>query len=133
MPAHRTIPIAPLPLAPAGAGFRAVDPADASAAPRPAAALKGRGTAWAIPHRFEKDAREAIDDGWGALDQVAREERLAPGTTVIEEHCKRILSTNDSPDIDFDVAINPYRGCEHVVTKYLGRDGQGSRLFHFYL
>jgi len=107
------IPIAPLPLAPAGGGFRAVDPADANAAPGPAPALKGRGTAWTIPHRFEKDAREAVDDGWGALDQVAQEEHLAPGTTVIEEHCRRILSTNDSPDINFDVAINPYRGCEH--------------------
>jgi len=107
------IPIAPLPLAPAGGGFRAVDPADANAAPGPAPALKGRGTAGTIPHRFEKDAREAVDDGWGALDQVAQEEHLAPGTTVIEEHCRRILSTNDSPDINFDVAINPYRGCEH--------------------
>ena len=113
MPDRRTIPIVPLPLAPAGAGFRAVDPSDAVAAGGPAAALKGRGTAWAIAHRFEKDAREAVDDGWGALDQVAHEEHLAPGTVVIEEHCRRILSTNDSPDIDFDVAINPYRGCEH--------------------
>jgi DNA repair photolyase len=113
MPDRRTIPIVPLPLAPAGAGFRAVDPSDAAAAGGPAAALKGRGTAWAIAHRFEKDAREAVDDGWGALDQVAHEEHLAPGTVVIEEHCRRILSTNDSPDIDFDVAINPYRGCEH--------------------
>ena len=112
MPDRRTIPIVPLPLAPAGAGFRAVDPSDA-AATGPAAALKGRGTAWAIAHRFEKDAREAVDDGWGALDQVAHEEHLAPGTVVIEEHCRRILSTNESPDIDFDVAINPYRGCEH--------------------
>ena len=115
MPERRTIPITPLPLAPAGGGFRVVDPADASAgrATGPAAVLKGRGTAWAIAHRFEKDAREAIDDGWGALDQVADEERLAPDTILIEEHCRRILSTNDSPDISFDVAINTYRGCEH--------------------
>ena len=115
MPTRRTIPIKPLPLAPAGGGFRVVDPSDAAPveAAAPVAALKGRGTAWAIAHRFENDAREAIDDGWGALDQVAVEERLAPDTTVVEEHCRRILSTNDSPDINFDVAINPYRGCEH--------------------
>jgi len=115
MPQRRTIPITPLPLAPAGGGFRAVDPADASAgtATGLTAALKGRGTAWAIAHRFEKDGREVVDDGWGALDQVADEERLAPGTTIIEEQCRRILSTNDSPDISFDVAINTYRGCEH--------------------
>lgn len=105
----------PVPLAPAGAAFRVVDPADAVAcgASVPAAVLKGRGTAWAIAHRFQSDAREAIDDGWGALDQEAEAQHLAPGTTVIEEHCGRILSTNDSPDISFDVAINPYRGCEH--------------------
>ena len=105
----------PLPLAPAGRGFRTVDPADAGAgsATGPAPLLKGRGTAWAIAHRFEKDAREATDDGWGTLDQVADEQHLAPDTTIIEEHCRRILSTNESPDISFDVAINTYRGCEH--------------------
>jgi DNA repair photolyase len=115
MPSRTVIPIHPLPLAPAGVGFRVVDPADASAdyAAAPAPVLKGRGTAWAIAHRFERDAREAIDDGWGTLDQSATQERLAPGTTVVEEHARRILSTNDSPDIEFDVAINPYRGCEH--------------------
>jgi DNA repair photolyase len=115
MPERRTIPITPVPLAPAGGAFRVVDPADVSAgaASGPAAVLKGRGTAWAIAHRFERDAREAIDDGWGTLDQSADEQHLAPGTTVVEEHARRILSTNDSPDIAFDVAINPYRGCEH--------------------
>jgi DNA repair photolyase len=107
------IPIMPLPLAPAGGGFRVVDPADASAVGGPAPTIKGRGTAWAIAHRFERDAREAIDDGWGTLDQEAQTQRLAPGTTVVEEQARRILSTNDSPDINFDVAINPYRGCEH--------------------
>ena len=117
MPERRRIPIAPLPLARAGGSFRVVDPADAAhaAEPGPAAVLKGRGTAWAIAHRFEKVDREAVDDGWGALDQEAHEEHLAPATQVIEENAKRILSTNDSPDIDFDVAINPYRGCEHVI------------------
>jgi DNA repair photolyase len=115
MTERRQIPIHPVPLARAGEGFRAVDPVDAASgrSTGPAAVLKGRGTAWAIAHRFEKDAREAVDDGWGALDQTADEQHLAPGTTVIEEQAGRILSTNDSPDISFDVAINPYRGCEH--------------------
>jgi DNA repair photolyase len=115
MPAHRTIPISPVALVHSGAAFRACDPNDAATgtAAGPAAMLKGRGTAWAIAHRFQKDGREAIDDGWGSLDQAADEQHLAPGTTVVEEHARRILSTNDSPDISFDVAINPYRGCEH--------------------
>ena len=79
----------------------------------PATALKGRGTAWALPHRFNADSREAFDDGWGALEQNAQKEQVAPGTQVLEEQAGRILSGNDSPDIGFDLSINPYRGCEH--------------------
>ncbi len=75
--------------------------------------LKGRGTVWAIEHRYTQQAREAYDDGWGTLDQQATEETLPPATTIIEERVKSILSSNDSPDISFDLSINPYRGCEH--------------------
>ena len=77
------------------------------------APIKGRGTVWAVDHRFRKDERELFDDGWGTLDQVAHEERLAPQTHVVEERVKSIVASNDSPDIDFDLSINPYRGCEH--------------------
>src|SRR4051812_42982163 len=111
----RFVPIAssPLPLVQEGASYRTVDPEDARAAEAAPAALKGRGTAWAIAHRFERESREAIDDGWGGLDQEASVEHLGPATTVIEERAKRILNANDSPDIHFDLSINPYRGCEH--------------------
>lgn len=37
----------------------------------------------------------------------------APKTSVTAEQARKILSRNDSPDIPFEVAINPYRGCEH--------------------
>jgi DNA repair photolyase len=84
-----------------------------SAARAEASALKGRGTAWALPHRFSRDERSDFDDGWGTLDQAAQEEHLAPATQVLEENVNRILSGNDSPDIGFDLSINPYRGCEH--------------------
>ena len=77
------------------------------------APLKGRGTVWAIEHRFSQEARSDFDDGWGTLDQAALEERQAPGTLVIEEQSRGILAGNDSPDIGFDLSINPYRGCEH--------------------
>jgi DNA repair photolyase len=88
----------------------------AAAAPMvfvPPGAIKGRGTAWALPHRFSSDQRESFDDGWGTLDQEAGEEHLPPGTQVIHEQVKSILTGNDSPDIGFDLSINPYRGCEH--------------------
>jgi DNA repair photolyase len=74
---------------------------------------KGRGTAWAIEHRFTRDPRESFDDGWGTLEQAAQEDTSAPGTQIIEERVKSILSGNASPDVSFDLSINPYRGCEH--------------------
>ncbi len=79
----------------------------------PAGSLKGRGTVWALEHRFSTDQRTDFDDGWGTLEQAAQEEHVAPATQVLEENVKRILSGNDSPDIGFDLSINPYRGCEH--------------------
>ena len=75
--------------------------------------LKGRGTAWAIEHRYSKQHHEAFDDGWGTLDQEAAEEHVAPETQVIEERVRSVIATNDSPDIAFDLSMNPYRGCEH--------------------
>ncbi|MCW7537736.1 PA0069 family radical SAM protein [Aquabacterium sp. A7-Y] len=76
-------------------------------------AFKGRGTALRIAHRFERAEREGFDDGWGTLEQDAREEHLPPATTIIEERVKSLLAANDSPDIPFELSINPYRGCEH--------------------
>ena len=42
-----------------------------------------------------------------------RASRCAPATQVIDEPVRSILAGNDSPDIGFDLSINPYRGCEH--------------------
>jgi DNA repair photolyase len=78
-----------------------------------AGTLKGRGSAWAIAHRFQGELREQYDDGWGSLDQEAQQELCPPSTQIIEEQAGRILSSNQSPDISFDLSINPYRGCEH--------------------
>ena len=86
-------------------------------APRPEQAArtpaKGRGTVWAIEHRYTRHTGESYDDGWGTLDQEAAEERLGPETTIIEERVKTIIAKNDSPDLSFDLSVNPYRGCEH--------------------
>jgi DNA repair photolyase len=79
----------------------------------PVTALKGRGAATRLPHRFERDVRDAYDDGWGTLEEDAAE-RLAPLATEVRfEDVKSVLSENDSPDIPFDRSLNPYRGCEH--------------------
>jgi DNA repair photolyase len=74
---------------------------------------KGRGTSWAIVHRYAHHSAETYDDGWGTIDQLASEERVPHETQIIEERVKSVLSRNESPDIDFDTSINPYRGCEH--------------------
>ena len=73
----------------------------------PQAPLKGRGTAWSLAHRFAVDSRERFDDGWGQLDQAVQEEPLSVTTQVLEENVKTILTGNTSPDISFDVSINP--------------------------
>ncbi len=82
-------------------------------APELRSSIKGRGTVLALEHRFSTDAREGFDDGWGTLQQAATEEMGSPDTQVLEQRVKGILSANDSPDISFDLSINPYRGCEH--------------------
>jgi DNA repair photolyase len=77
------------------------------------APAKGRGTAWQLPHRYSSVAHEDFDDGWGTLEQQVTAEHAVPPTQVIEETVRSILSSNDSPDVGFDLSINPYRGCEH--------------------
>lgn len=108
---------------PAGSGSPAAAPA----------ALRGRGAVTNVRHRFQRDDRVQVDDGWSSsglpadfVDAVpdispkvipilpdARVAPAAPKTTVTAEQARKILSRNDSPDIPFDVAVNPYRGCEH--------------------
>jgi len=75
--------------------------------------FKGRGTGWRLQHRFESAERAGYDDGWGSLAQAAEAQDLSPATAVIEEPARRVVTRNDSPDINFDLSINPYRGCEH--------------------
>ena len=84
---------------------------------------KGRGAVSNLQGRFERDQREAFDDGWQAPDEEAA--RAEPGeppvpeappklaTTVTVERARSILTRNGSPDVPFDVSLNPYRGCEH--------------------
>ena len=79
----------------------------------PIHAIKGRGSATRIAHRFEKDTRDAYDDGWGTLQEVTAGESAWLQTEVIFEDARSAISSNDSPDIFFDYGLNPYRGCEH--------------------
>ena len=69
---------------------------------------RGRGAASNASGRFEREAREPVDDGWD------RGEDLPPLKTQVQvEKPRKIITRNASPDIPFDRSINPYRGCEH--------------------
>lgn len=70
---------------------------------------RGRGAVSNQTGRFERETREALDDGWGTVEEDAP--RLE--TTLTKETPRTIITFNKSPDIHFDRSINPYRGCEH--------------------
>jgi DNA repair photolyase len=78
----------------------------------PLAAIKGRGASTQLAHRFERDQRQAFDDGWDTLDESANT-ATTPRTEVTWEDARSIISSNDSPDVYFERSVNPYRGCEH--------------------
>jgi DNA repair photolyase len=72
---------------------------------------RGRGALVNMPGRYERHGTQTFDDGWQTLEE------LPPfKTTVYAETPKKIITTNDSPDISFRQSINPYRGCEHGCT-----------------
>jgi DNA repair photolyase len=86
------------------------DPEPATRLPIQRAA--GRGAIGNPAVRFESHAMSAFDDGWDTLAQdVGDLPRL--DTSLIRDASKSAISWNTSPDIGFDRAVNPYRGCEH--------------------
>ncbi len=73
---------------------------------------KGRGALGNPANRYESRSADPFDDGWNTLaDAMADLPPLA--TTLTRDATRRALSWNDSPDLGFDRAVNPYRGCEH--------------------
>ncbi|ALX44253.1 radical SAM protein [Burkholderia humptydooensis] len=79
----------------------------------PPAPRKGRGAVGNLQGRYETVERETVDDGWTRDNDG---EPPAPlRTQVFEERARTILTRNASPDIPFNVSLNPYRGCEHVM------------------
>ncbi len=81
----------------------------------PLSALKGRGAASRLAHRFQAEDRQAFDDGWSTLEagRALAGEAAPPATELTWELARSALSFNESPDLFFDRALNPYRGCEH--------------------
>jgi DNA repair photolyase len=70
--------------------------------------FKGRGASSNVAGRFDSLTLERTDDGW-YQDEIL--ENLAE--TVLPDRARSVITSNDSPDVGFDVSINPYRGCSH--------------------
>lgn len=66
--------------------------------------MRGRGTAGNPRNRFESSWYE-FDEEPGAAG--------APRTRFLDDASRSVLSHNESPDVPFEVSLNPYRGCEH--------------------
>ena len=75
-------------------------------------ARKGRGAGFDPPNRFEPSHRELdleqVQDDVDYLDSLGR-----PATEFLTDQSRSLITSNDSPDVGFDVSLNPYRGCEH--------------------
>lgn len=75
----------------------------------PGGPRKGRGSTYRPDPRYLETARESVDDGWGSLD----ESPPPLATSVTPEQVKSVINRNTSPDLPFNLSLNPYRGCEH--------------------
>jgi DNA repair photolyase len=80
--------------------------------------IHGRGAAENPTNRFESQAHVpdpdpqsplAVDDPTADPDAPRRH----PLTQLLADSTRKIIASNDSPDVPFTFSINPYRGCEH--------------------
>ena len=67
--------------------------------------LRGRGVTPNPTNRFERVTMER--------DPATVVEDPAPRTQFFKDSTRSIVARNRSPDVGFDLSINPYRGCEH--------------------
>ena len=67
--------------------------------------LRGRGVTPNPANRFERLSVER--EAWSVAEDPA------PTTELLVDSSRTIVARNSSPDVGFDVSVNPYRGCEH--------------------
>jgi DNA repair photolyase len=77
--------------------------------PRKSAKQKGRGATANPDNRYAQYSSAQFDDGWDTIEEPAQ----SVATVVLQEKSRTIISSNQSPDVNFEFSINPYRGCEH--------------------
>ncbi len=71
--------------------------------------IQGRGAVGNPTGRYEAEQVLPFDDEWGTIEEPPP--RVT--TCVQAEVTRTILSSNRSPDLSFDLSLNPYKGCEH--------------------
>jgi len=72
---------------------------------------KGRGAGSNHGSRFDACRSVPVDDGWSRREE---EELSSPVRThVCRDAARTIITRNQSPDVPFELSVNPYRGCEH--------------------
>jgi len=74
-----------------------------SADAAPSHTFRGRGAGFNPPNRFLPLAVER--DAWTLAEDPD------PETILLRDTSRTVLARNDSPDVGFDVSVNPYRGC----------------------
>ena len=94
--------------------------------------VKGRGATLNPPSRFLARHSVPVDDGWHAPvaghpggrpdgEHDPKQESVQepwvddpdPGTQLLPDRTRQLITRNQSPDISFDRSINPYKRCEH--------------------
>lgn len=74
--------------------------------------IKGRGSQFNVPNRFEKFHLDHSESDLKAYDELGEDETKIP-TIFYTDHSRSVLVKNNSPDLGLGYSINPYRGCEH--------------------
>src|SRR5437763_10417025 len=74
--------------------------------------IQGRGASWSPANRFEK-LHVDLTDTDVVDDDPDAEVKPPRATQYFRDATKTIIARNQSPDVGFEVSINPYRGCEH--------------------
>ncbi len=82
-----------------------------SAARQQPGGIRGRGSSHNPRNRFERAEYDFAGEECDPLDDDEVPRR--PDTQFLPDASRSIIARNDSPDVGFDVSINPYRGCEH--------------------
>jgi DNA repair photolyase len=77
----------------------------------PFQARRGRGAVSNRSSRFDGCRHVPVDDGWSREQED--EFVTSTATQVCNDTARTLITRNRSPDVPFELSVNPYRGCEH--------------------